>query len=407
MRAVALLAVVLFAAGCGKQLPPPEEASAAPPAAHTGPALTEDDYRSFGKELEKAVAVGDVAATNRLFRLTDLIDRCVADFGLSPAERREASAAAVRAAASGGLGATLAAEVKRGGKLTAVGPRMDGGQPRLLVRVVGAEGSVNYLLVRLARYPDGGVGVEDADVLSSGEPLTLTLRRTMLTLLPMLRGGPLDRLTGADRAYADAAPVMKQVIEDQRAGRFAEMAAGLGRLPTALQRDKATQLLLLRAVAQSGTDDEYLTAMERFRQLYPDDASFDLLAVDYYLVKKRYDDPLAAVDRLDARIGGDPYLNLLRVNAHAEAGRLAEAKAAAEGAIAGEPTLADGYWARVEVALKERHHADTRDWLKRTVERAGEVLDTDAMRTSPVYAEFVKSDEFSELAAWWASQSKK
>jgi hypothetical protein len=40
----------------------------------------------------------------------------------------------------------------------------------------------------------------------------------------------------------------------------------------------------------------------------------DLMLIDGFILKERYDDALAAIDRLDNDLSGDPYLDTLRAN---------------------------------------------------------------------------------------------
>lgn len=405
MRTVALLAVLLLAAGCGKRLPPPEEATAAPPAAHTGPPLTEDDYRAFGQELERAVAAGDAAVVNRLLRMRELAERSVADIRLSETNLK-ALRAGLTGFGDGGLGRKLADEVKGGGSYQPLRVRTTDGRTRLLMRLIVINGAVNYHSFALVRHPDGEVGAADVDVMTLGEPMSRTIRRTILTFLHEMDQGVVARLTESDRVYADNLPAIDRVMGAVREGRHKEVLAGVRQLPPELRREKLFQLAVIQAAQKIGNEADYLAELERFRRDHPGDPASDLLSIDYFLLNSQFDEALAALNRVNEQVGGDPYLAALKAYALFKAGRHAEAVQVADGAIADEPTLPAGYIVRARAAAAHRDYRAAREWFHRAVEKAGAVLNPDGLKADADFAGFVTSAEFGRLVGWWADRKK-
>jgi tetratricopeptide (TPR) repeat protein len=131
-----------------------------------------------------------------------------------------------------------------------------------------------------------------------------------------------------------------------------------------------------------------------------------MVSVDFFLLKKQYDECLQCIDRVEQSVGGDPYLHSLRGNIFMEAGRFADAKAACEKAIQMEPTLDETYWSRITVALKEKNHADTAFWLRKIVTQCNATLEVDELRNIPDYAAFAKSEEYEPLRKWYQTQKK-
>jgi tetratricopeptide (TPR) repeat protein len=155
-----------------------------------------------------------------------------------------------------------------------------------------------------------------------------------------------------------------------------------------------------------GPDGEadYLAALETFRKLYPNDPAIDLHSIDYYLLKKRYDEAHKAIDRLNEAVGGDPYLGVLHGHVWMEAGQFEKARRAIERGIKEEPHLTNGYWSRITLSLREKKHADTLHWLKMIVEKCQvEIQDLAAV---PDYADFVKSPQHGEWQKWYAGRRK-
>lgn len=413
MRSVALLAVVLFAAGCDRAVEPPDAAAVPPPAtrraatappAHTGPPLTDDDYRAFGRELEKAVTAGDVAAVNQLLRLPEVIERCLADFGLSADESNYLRTGLVKKFTEAGFAVELTQRVVAGGRFRAR-PYQADGQYRLLIRMISAHGRATYRDLILSRYPDGDIGVADIVDLATGESFTVVVRRPAYAFLGD-RPGAAGRMTALDQEWARCSEAIASFNGHLNSRRYREALDSFRRLPVALRGDKWLRARALKAAAGVG-EDEYLAELESFQKAFPGDSAADFHGIDYFTLKGRYDDALAALDRLAARIGGDPYLTSLRANTLALAGRLVEAKREAEKAVADDPTLTVGYMARALAAVKGRDHADARDWLQKLVETGAGVVDLAEMRKDPDYAAFVASDEFPKLEAWPAGRAKK
>lgn len=151
-----------------------------------------------------------------------------------------------------------------------------------------------------------------------------------------------------------------------------------------------------------GADGEadYLAAMQMFRKLYPEDAAIDFISIDYFFLQKRFDEARKSIDRLDRAVGGDPYLNVIRGNAWMEEGRFDEARQAMEEAIKKKPDLANAYWMRITLSLRERKHADTLKWLQTTVEKWHVTIGN--LNEFPDYAEFVNSPQHGEWLEWYA-----
>ena len=63
-------------------------------------------------------------------------------------------------------------------------------------------------------------------------------------------------------------------------------------------------------------EDVYTKAVDDYRGAHPKAANLELMLIDYYFFKEEFQKVLEVVDKLDQRVGGDPYLNLYRANSH-------------------------------------------------------------------------------------------
>jgi tetratricopeptide (TPR) repeat protein len=364
--------------------------------------VTEEEAKEFAEKLSQAVKGNDPARVDSLLHLNDLVERLVSDLNLSAVERRNFMAGAQRSLQQGGFGRQILRSIGDGGSYKLLRVHTGHGRPRALFRMISGEGAVNYHDYVLARFPDSTVGMEDVYVFITAEPLSQTMRRILIPVLTQTRGGgkAADDLTKAGPDFV----AMTQAVQQ---GQLAQAVAKYRQLPQALQDNKAVLVIYLQVlVQQAGAGEkDYLAAMEKFRKLYPDDAAVDFVSIDYYLIKKQYDDALKAIAAVQKAVGGDAHLESMRANVLAEAGRYDEARAAAEKAVKDEPDLDSGYWSRITVSLREKKYADTVEWLKKVVEQCK--IEVQDLTQNPEFAGFIKSPQHGEWRKWYRAHSKK
>ncbi len=149
-------------------------------------------------------------------------------------------------------------------------------------------------------------------------------------------------------------------------------------------------------------DDEYAAAIDDYRKNHPNDASADLLSIDGDIMKKRYPEALASVDRLDKSVGGDPHLDLTRAGIQIEAKNYDEARALAHKLIEAEPDNSNGHWTLVNLSLKTGKYDDTLAELR--ILKNEYHLTFQDMSKVPEYSGFVKSRQYQE---WLKEQTPK
>jgi len=328
-------------------------ATPAPPAKSAGPPVTEAEAKQFAAALTQGVNAGDGAAVDRLLHLKDLLERLVSDLGLTAAERQACLRALDTTFRENELGKRIIQAAADGGSYRLLRVHTVAGRQRLMFRLVTAQGAINYHDCTLVRFPDG-IGMEDVYIFLTGEPLSQTMRGMVVPGLMQLRkGGPIP---GQDVDYVKNMPTIEAMSQAIKQGRFADATGHYRRLPLKLQEHKTVLVLFMQGLMQQGeaAAADYLAAVEKFRKHYPDDPAVDFISIDFYVLRKQYDSALAAVDRLEKSVGGDTYLGVPRSRVLANANRFKEARAAAESAIKAEPTIEAGYWARVDVSLRER-----------------------------------------------------
>ncbi len=277
---------------------------------------------------------------------------------------------------------------------TLLGVRSREGTPRLVFRVIRQNG-VDYHEFVLGLDEEDRPRVVDMFIASNGELLSESFRsallpdRVSLQVLNMLL-----MPTPGDFAVEVEARPLYRLGELFREGKCQEVVDTFDRESAALSKMKRAHLLRITA---AGRIDAALhaKAIEEMRKAFPGDPSTDLASHATLSAHGDHDAAIAAIDRLDRAIGGDPYLLLLRARAQLLAGRPDEAQASAARAVEAEPTIHDGWWTYVTVALHRKDFAATAHGLKEAERLLGAVFDD--LTDDPAFAEFIQSPDY---AAW-------
>ena len=201
-----------------------------------------------------------------------------------------------------------------------------------------------------------------------------------------MRDTPLD----PDSFIANASKFVK-MQNLIREGKHAEAMKIFDALPVKVRRIKSVLIVRLEAATELG-DEAWLKAIDEYRAAFPDDAGSDLVAFDMHLLKKQDQLALACLDRIDVKVGGDPYLDVLRSALMVNAGDTPVSRAMADRAVKRNPDEVEAYWSRISLCLRGKRFPETLADLMR-IERKFGIGDFTAMED---YAEFLKSPSYRE-----------
>jgi tetratricopeptide (TPR) repeat protein len=397
-----ILVLIVGALGCKPKSAAVPAVSPAPPVTEGTPA-SEAETKEFAAQVDAAAAAKDLAKLSTLLNLEDLLIRATSDLPIPAGQRASFDQQFRRAAQQNPIAGQVHKELESEGTYKLLRVRTVDGRPRALFRLISSETGTNYHDFLLTRRPDGAVRIEDIYIVGTGEQLSQSMRRLLVPLVAEMNRGLLADLRGADKTFLNNGPKLQSFRTAVRDDRAKEAIAIYQSFPAELREHKVIVLLYMKAAMKAG-NDEYLTALETFRRLFPTDPAVDLLSIDYFILKKQYDDALKGVERAYKAVGGDPSLRAIEANILAEAGRFKAARAAAERGIAEEPDLAEIYWSRLSVALKEKNHADTLAWLKKIVEKCR--VEIGNLTKADDYAAFVKSPQHAEWLKWYEGREK-
>ena len=153
-------------------------------------------------------------------------------------------------------------------------------------------------------------------------------------------------------------------------------------------------------IASSIDDATAVASMDRYMKAFPNDPSLLVNAIALHGLHKRYDQQLAAIEKLDRAIGGDPYLELHRADAYQALGKLDEALAAARRAVEREPTLGDAWWGLLTQQVASARFGEVAPTLSRLRDTFGAQVDRETLAADERYKALVDSPDY---AAWEAA----
>jgi hypothetical protein len=264
-------------------------------------------------------------------------------------------------------------------------------QRRALFRfIAGGASGIFYHDYLLAKH-DGQVRAIDIYLFVSGELFSETLSRAFLygaadgdkSLFAKLRGKQSDYCVHCKEIAA-----MDRCIRDGDLKKGVEL---FNALPASVQQQKSVLLSYLKA--SKGTDGRACReAIDKYAACYPGDTALMLILLDEYLLSGEFEKVHQTLDRVDNAVGGDPYIQVLHCLIYCRQKRFGDGEASARKAIAADPTSQEAYTFLVDAALRAKDFSTTTDALM-ALERQFSVKMRD-LRTSPDYAEYVKSAEY-------------
>jgi hypothetical protein len=329
--------------------------------------------------------------TNESAKAAALIDPdAIIDRGIEGLVLPKEFVTGMRKGFSGAIGkftGELAQNVAAGGSFTLLRGRAREGKELSLYRLISSEGGLNYIELEW-RSKDGLVRGIDVEPANSGEPMSASIRRAGAGVAA--KNNLLDRLSGKQKAHLQGITATARFVETVGAGKLEEAKTLYRSLSPEQQKDKLT-LVHWMVVGQAGTEDEYLKAMETMIRHHPQDPATLLASVDFWFIKKDFAKVRATVDKLNARVGGDPYLEVLRANSLVAEEKFAEAQKVLQGAVSREPSLEAAWYLQVDLAVAQKAHAETARILDASAKALG--IDWSGIRESEDFAAFRDSKE--------------
>lgn len=269
--------------------------------------ITDAEALEFGHRLEACFNNSDSNGIDRLLSREGMLERirershALSDPGYFGKYREGFMSA------QGSFGSTFVRSIKRG-NCRLLKEFTDKGTPHLFIRLFGA-GGLDYDEFSLVRTGDS-VRWADISAYSTEEWVSVGIAR--LTDIAYKSNAPV----------ADLGVVLK-MGQQMRSQDYAGVKATYEQIAKEYQGIKMIKLMYVHACHHID-NGLYEKALVEYVTAFPDAASGYLMMLDLYWLLKDYDKMLAAIDKLDKLIGGDPLLDLYRGNALAALAKTSE-----------------------------------------------------------------------------------
>ncbi len=365
--------------------------------------ISDAEAEKFALALQTAVLKKDAAKVVALMRVDRIVERVLVD--VNP---REVSQRILRETLKPEFGERFAkkliSNLQPGVRFDLLRVRRSADSPVAVYRLLGEPG-VNYYLMTLERAEDGEIVVHDYTILMDGTPVGETLHRFILEGEVAFGAEVRAKLKERDRNSLTALEQSQEFVKLANQGKHAEALEAYRRLPPDIRAERMTRVVAVHSAQRVG-GEEFAREFTAFRDAMPNDPSLLFLSISFHDGRGEHAAHLKAIDALDAVVGGDPHLDVLRSQAYRQQGKLTEAIAAAEKAARADPTLGEAYWRLIELHLEQKAFAKVASALRAVIEQGGEDFTLDQLRESKEYAEFRTSPQFAEFEKWYAARKK-
>lgn len=237
------------------------------------------------------------------------------------------------------------------------------GQRTALFRLTNPEGLI-YFEWYLEKNGDGEVAAWDADNYVTGERISETLCRVWIKAVIEIDPSYAKHMGKRNKLLVDHFGAIGELRNAKVRGQYEQAIQVYEAMPGLLRDELVCMVQALPCYVMVEDFEKYESTLKRFMRLHAGASNQELIGIDLYFMNAAYDRVLEAVDALDKRVGGDPYLNLYRANAQHMKDAYANAVWLIDRGLQADPAMIDFYWAGIEMALYEE------DWG-----RVGKLLD--------------------------------
>ncbi|WP_145425698.1 tetratricopeptide repeat protein [Symmachiella dynata] len=360
--------------------------------------LTEDEAKEFFGNLEKAIYAGDIDfVANQMIDWNSIWKKATVGFRTNNAYREARTQFLLGGphymTHEGGEVRKIVDDVAAGGAFDLLRLHVVDGERRMLLRSANREMRLRYLDVVVGRNEQGQPKILDIYLMSSGELISTILRREIICIFQLMSTETIEnvKLDDEQNDFCKNHVIIHEMFQATTTGDFDEASRIYAALPDSIKTLKYVMLARLQA-AWKHSDDAYLDACSEFRKVHSNDPCVDFATWSSYFLKKDHAESLAAIDRIDQAVHGDPYLAVVRAYITLDAGDVEKAAQFADQAIAADHTFIDAYWVKVRAALDKndfQHAYELLCWLEDECR-----MEFDDLASLPECADFIKSEYF-------------
>lgn len=260
--------------------------------------VTKEQAQEFASSLGKSIYKKDNSFFNEAFDVDAMIDKM-------KAASSDKSADYWKGAKEGfgkkiDFGDRIIEGLANDGSYSLVKQYQKGDQQHLIFRLFG-NGGLNYHDIELCNKKNK-TKIADIYIYTTGETLTESMKDIFSQIM---------NVGEKDSYNMEKINAMQEIKKLLGKGKYEEAKAIIDALPLNLRSLKAIQIYNIQICSQI-SDSLNADAIDKFERDFPGDPSLDLVLIDGFFLKKKYDEALACVNRLDKQINADPFLDYYR-----------------------------------------------------------------------------------------------
>lgn len=280
---VLLIAFVVFFCSCSETPKP----------------LTKAEAVAFAGEIEKSIKKGESELLDNAFDKDEFIKR------LDLSDNADGKSFSEGIISKINLGSQLTSILNDQDNFNFIKQYEKEGKQHVIFRLyTSKEGSLNYHDYELIKSGDK-CKIADAYIYLTGETLAETMHNMYYNVYKKaLKNNNADAGLGGLND-------LKEIKDLTNKGKAKEAKEMYNALPEGLKKSK-TVLLINVFICSRLSEEEYNTAIQEFKKMYPNEPNMNLMMIDGYYLQKDYEKMLGAVNALDAQINKDPLLDYYR-----------------------------------------------------------------------------------------------
>lgn len=329
-------------------------------------------FQQFADTLAQKVNIGDADFFNQHFSLDRLFDQLLPTLPNVPADFKEGFAQGLSNNINPGEQIVHAMGASGKYKLLRILPTSDT-TATAYYRLVSEDG-INYHEVLMSQSSaHDSIAIDDFYIYLGGAPFKQTIQRLYYTAAATQLGSDstyLSELPRVERLFIDHLGDMEKVAQALEAKKSSDALAIIEKLPSELLQDKSVALMYLN-VAYGTNSKDYNKAIANYRKYYPNDPVLEIVRLDYAFQSQDASLCLQIIDSLSQKVGGDPYLKLVKADILKRTGKKNDAEKLLQQAIKEEPDLEEGYWALAELLLQQKRYDEATVLFAKIYEKLG------------------------------------
>ena len=233
-----------------------------------------------------------------------------------------------------------------------------------IVSAMGIDGHCKLLKVTKDSIPkalyknkqDSTIQIIDYYPYAVGQQFSNTLRRIYLSSLSDLRDSiNIDSLSLPDSLYVAHILTLDKIGTLFEKGQFSNALALIDSFPPTIREDKMIQITKLNIAFNEG-GETYSQTAEAFKQAYPKDPIVEVMLLDFAFAQKEHTKALTIIDSLDKKIGGDPYLKVMKSAIYEDLEKDDVVESLLKEVIAAEASMEEPYWKIIALYIKQKKY---------------------------------------------------